>query len=313
MQRMYTMRSSCDYSFSCPCRLRVVRNVSLSRAATSPPKQILIFTSIASVTEDMRLNMDIMTRHRKLRWARGVNEVQTSIHGHAAARRRAFRTNTVRIFYLLIKCPSSATSCSLPPLQSPLYLGFARDMPPKKSTGSASKPDAGDARSKDHDDAAAEPTTATNPPPRRSTRVASGTVSQNTSSAEKAAAPKKSRNASGTIVKDLEAKLRATTLGPDEKPKAQVKPQKEYLNPLPCPPSLIRPAPLLFVWGAGNAGQFGMGDEMLAEISKPQRNKLIGKMIEEGRFGRKGAGLENVAAGGMSSLFVDEQGTVSYT
>lgn len=149
------------------------------------------------------------------------------------------------------------------------------------------------------------------PAPRRSTRVTSSSAEASTNTVDSS---KKIRNASGAGVKELEEKMRSANLGTKAEPrlaKAAVKQQKEYLNPLPTPQAHPRPAPLLFVWGTGNAGQFGMGEDNLGELTKPQRNKLVEEMIQEGKFGEKGAGFQAVAAGGMSSLLVDEQGTVS--
>ena len=190
-------------------------------------------------------------------------------------------------------------------------------MPPKKSSSRNDQPTGSDdVQSNDAavtQEAAPASDAVAGPPPRRSTRVASSanTTEQKTASTEKAAASKKGKSTSGNAVKELEAKLQATKLDEKPKPKAQPKQQKEYLNPLPSPPQPVRPTPLLYVWGAGNAGQFGMGVEVLDELQRPQRNKLVEKMSEDGKFGAKGAGLETVAAGGMSSLFIDEQGTVS--
>lgn len=95
----------------------------------------------------------------------------------------------------------------------------------------------------------------------------------------------------------------------EKKPKTVQK--KPYFNSLPSPPEHVRPAPILFAWGAGNFGQFGMGEDALGEFEKPQRNKLVEQKIAEGAYGGEGAGLESVAAGGMFSLFIDEKGTVS--
>jgi len=54
-----------------------------------------------------------------------------------------------------------------------------------------------------------------------------------------------------------------------------------------------------------------MGDDHLGEIHKPARNKWAEQGMAEGRFGSiEGAGLESIAAGGLYSLFVDENGTV---
>ena len=86
---------------------------------------------------------------------------------------------------------------------------------------------------------------------------------------------------------------------------------KPYFNPLPVVPVPRRPGLLLFAWGAGNFGQFGMGEDRLGELHKPTRNKWVEQGVVESRFGSiEGAGLESIAAGGLHSLFVDENGTV---
>ncbi|KAL0949294.1 hypothetical protein HGRIS_009372 [Hohenbuehelia grisea] len=86
--------------------------------------------------------------------------------------------------------------------------------------------------------------------------------------------------------------------------------QKPYFNPLPVLPSHKRPSLLLWAWGAGNFGQFGMGPSILNELDKPRRNAWVEEKIEEGAFGEDGAGIESIAAGGMHTIFVDEKGTV---
>ncbi|TFK43674.1 regulator of chromosome condensation 1/beta-lactamase-inhibitor protein II [Crucibulum laeve] len=85
---------------------------------------------------------------------------------------------------------------------------------------------------------------------------------------------------------------------------------KPYFNPLPTPPEKQRPGASLFVWGAGNFGQFGMGPDYQDEFTKPKRNPWIDEQIEKGTFGEPGAGLESVCAGGLHSIFIDEKGTV---
>jgi regulator of chromosome condensation len=87
-------------------------------------------------------------------------------------------------------------------------------------------------------------------------------------------------------------------------------PAKPYVNPLPTVPEKVRPAPQLFVWGAGNFGQFGMGPDVLGELPKPRKNPWVEKKIEEGVFGEPEAGIESIVAGGLHTLFVDEKGTV---
>lgn len=88
-------------------------------------------------------------------------------------------------------------------------------------------------------------------------------------------------------------------------------PQKPYFNALPTAPAHTRPSPQLFVWGAGNFGQFGMGTDFLGEFGKPKKSGWIEEQIEEGIFGGEGAGLEAIAAGGLHTLMIDEKGTVS--
>ena len=86
---------------------------------------------------------------------------------------------------------------------------------------------------------------------------------------------------------------------------------KPYFNPLPVPPQKQRPGLLPFVWGTGNFGQFGMGPDVLGEVSKPKRNTWIEERIEDGAFGEDSAGIESVACGGLHTIFLDEKGTVS--
>jgi regulator of chromosome condensation len=83
------------------------------------------------------------------------------------------------------------------------------------------------------------------------------------------------------------------------------------LNTLPTPPEHHRPAPQLFFWGAGNFGQFGMGPDTLGEYGKPKKHTWVEKGLEEARFGAKGAGIEAAAAGGLHTIFIDENGKVS--
>ncbi len=120
--------------------------------------------------------------------------------------------------------------------------------------------------------------------------------------------------AAASRVEPPEPKAKPAPKKPIEKKKVEKieKEQKPYFNPLPTPPEHLRPAPQLFAWGAGNFGQFGMGENSLGELEKPQRNKLVEQKMQEGVYGEEGAGLEAVAAGGMYSLFVDEKGTVRF-
>jgi regulator of chromosome condensation len=55
-----------------------------------------------------------------------------------------------------------------------------------------------------------------------------------------------------------------------------------------------------------------MGSDLLDEIPKPKRSLWIEEQMEMGTFGGEGAGLEAIAAGGLHSLLLDENGTVSF-
>ncbi|KAJ3997686.1 regulator of chromosome condensation 1/beta-lactamase-inhibitor protein II [Lentinula boryana] len=103
------------------------------------------------------------------------------------------------------------------------------------------------------------------------------------------------------------AKRSRTKLAPIAEKETPVKP---YLNTLPSPPEKIRPGLQLFVWGAGNFGQFGLGPDVLDEFDKPKKHSWAEEQMQEGTFGEEGAGLEEVAGGGMHSLFIDEKGTI---
>ncbi|KAF8631540.1 hypothetical protein AX15_002296 [Amanita polypyramis BW_CC] len=95
-----------------------------------------------------------------------------------------------------------------------------------------------------------------------------------------------------------------------EAPPAPIPQQKPYFNPLPVPPPKSRPPLQLFVWGAGNFGQFGTGPDDLGEKDKMTKNTWVENQIPAGTFGESGAGLEMVAAGGLHTVFIDEKGTV---
>ncbi|PFH51391.1 hypothetical protein AMATHDRAFT_47104 [Amanita thiersii Skay4041] len=95
-----------------------------------------------------------------------------------------------------------------------------------------------------------------------------------------------------------------------EAPPALIPQQKPYFNPLPTPPQKQRPPLQLFVWGAGNFGQFGMGPDRLGEIPRMTKNTWVEEQIEKGTFGEVGAGLESITGGGLHSLVIDERGTV---
>jgi regulator of chromosome condensation len=83
------------------------------------------------------------------------------------------------------------------------------------------------------------------------------------------------------------------------------------INAVPEFPAKMDPPAQIFVWGTGNFGQFGMGPNFLSELSKPTRNTWVEEKMAQGAFGpAPGSGIVRVAAGGLHSLFIDENGTV---
>jgi regulator of chromosome condensation len=97
-------------------------------------------------------------------------------------------------------------------------------------------------------------------------------------------------------------------------PKKQRKAASETeppINAVPEFPAKMVPPAQIFVWGTGNFGQFGMGPSFLDELSKPTRNTWVEEKITQGAFGSgPGSGIVGVVAGGLHSLFIDENGTV---
>ncbi|EKM80007.1 hypothetical protein AGABI1DRAFT_72781 [Agaricus bisporus var. burnettii JB137-S8] len=126
---------------------------------------------------------------------------------------------------------------------------------------------------------------------------------------------KRGRPKLGAITEAVESKetkpLEKKKVPKEPKQKPTPIPQsKPYLNPLPTPPPTSRPSPILFVFGAGNFGQFGMGPDVLDSLTKPKRNQWVEEQISKGTFGEVGAGITAVAGGGLHTLFADEKGTV---
>lgn len=153
---------------------------------------------------------------------------------------------------------------------------------------------------------------------RRSNRTTSQTVNvDDAPTASKKAVSRKgakeTKEAQDGDVGELESKMKGVSLkvSPKEpKPKPVHTHDGDHFNPIPLLPSFEGSQPQLFVWGAGNHGQFGMGVEILREFSRPQKNTLVEDMMNTGQLGLKGLGFVAAVAGGMSSLFIDSKGTV---
>ena len=154
--------------------------------------------------------------------------------------------------------------------------------------------------------ASAEPSMA--PVPKRSR-----SVSQRPENDPPVAVPRSKPNSRSAPTDDSAqpATKRSRKLSPIREAPSAPKQLKPYFNPLPVPPQKKRPSLLPFVWGTGNFGQFGMGPDVLGEVSKPKRNTWFEEHIEAGAFGEDNAGIESVACGGLHTIFLDERGTVS--
>jgi regulator of chromosome condensation len=83
-------------------------------------------------------------------------------------------------------------------------------------------------------------------------------------------------------------------------------PRKPFYLPLPATAPPTRPCLQLFVWGAGNFGQFGLGPdpEKTGEIKKPKKITWVDGESE------RDSELESIAAGGTHTVFIDEKGVV---
>lgn len=114
------------------------------------------------------------------------------------------------------------------------------------------------------------------------------------------------KNARATVAKTV-ANTEAT---PKAKTPRVTKPKPPPFNPLPViPPPRKYPAHV-FVFGNGDAGQFGLGPDVMDEIGRPKLHSWIEEAIQEGKFGEKGAGFETLVAGGMHSIAVSPNGKV---
>ncbi|KAG6807900.1 hypothetical protein H0H92_006078 [Tricholoma furcatifolium] len=141
------------------------------------------------------------------------------------------------------------------------------------------------------------------PPPSKRSRTAATQKPENDPPTQ---APRSSRKPASKkggqpLKKERSTKLATITEAPVQRP---------YFNPLPSPPLAKQPGLQLFVWGAGNFGQFGTGPDDLGQHDKPRRNRWVEEKIKEGAFGAVGAGIESIAGGGLHTLFIDEKGTI---
>lgn len=157
-------------------------------------------------------------------------------------------------------------------------------------------------------------------PPRRSARAASARPASTAADPPKAVRLSRKRALSAVHEAPPSKKARTKAEVENDAPLVNGKgvPAKKkehvqlvsYFNPLPTPPPKTRPALILFVWGAGNFGQFGMGPDVLNEFDKPRRNNWVEERIPQNVFGDDGGSIESIASGGLHSLLVDEKGSV---
>ena len=153
--------------------------------------------------------------------------------------------------------------------------------------------------------------------PRRSTRIASGSSVPAPPKQPTAPATSKSSNLTKANSKNPVEKHPRQPAAPTTKAKPpSAEPQRvPYLNPRPTPPEHGRPAAQLWVWGTGSDGQFGTGpseQELNTERRSPRQNRWFEEQVAAGTFGKEpGAGVEAIAAGGLHTMFIDENGAVS--
>ncbi|KAF8749279.1 chromosome condensation (RCC1) repeat [Rhizoctonia solani] len=110
------------------------------------------------------------------------------------------------------------------------------------------------------------------------------------------------RSRAGSIPRSPRTPRRLAQLPPLKKPP---------FNPLPVAQPPTQPAMQLFVFGNGDMGQFGLGTNVLGDISRPRQHAWFKEAIDAGILGTApGAGIDALCAGGMHTLVVDEVGRV---
>jgi regulator of chromosome condensation len=119
-------------------------------------------------------------------------------------------------------------------------------------------------------------------------------------------------NGSRKLINKIKKSEIATDVLPQlKKPRKAASETEPPINVIPEFPTKMVPSAQIFVWGTGNFGQFGMGPNYLDELSKPTRNTWVEEKIAQGAFGPgPNSGIVAVSAGGLHSLFIDENGTV---
>ena len=119
-------------------------------------------------------------------------------------------------------------------------------------------------------------------------------------------------NGAAKALKKTKTVATVAVIPPQPKRTRKVPSESELsINAVPSFPVKMNPPAQIFVWGTGNFGQFGMGPSYLDEVSKPTRNTWVEEKMAQGVFGSgPGSGIVGVAAGGLHSLFIDENGTV---
>ena len=83
------------------------------------------------------------------------------------------------------------------------------------------------------------------------------------------------------------------------------------MNRIPVANTHPRPSRHVFVFGNGEMGQLGMGVDVLREFSRPTIHTWFEDARESCILGDSdGASVEQICAGGMHSLVIDESGRV---